>query len=88
MTILCPACATAKVEERNKNGEVDFIVEYSIKIDTQGNIYNDVVTNKHSFAEVYAGFHVILQEVKRQIDERRNCPYNPSVFKQIGAASK
>lgn len=55
----------------------DFVLEYTIKIDRQGNITNDVVTNGNSFAEVYRAFHAVKAEVERQIRERRECPFNP-----------
>lgn len=55
----------------------DFIVEYTIKIARNGDVTNDVVTHGNSFADVYRAFHAIKAEVQRQIDERRNCPYNP-----------
>jgi hypothetical protein len=55
----------------------EFVVEYTIKIDREGNITNDVVTHGNSFADVYAAFHVIKNELDRQIRERRVCPYNP-----------
>ena len=54
-----------------------FVVEYTIKIDREGNIHNDVATNGSSFGEVYKAFHAIRDEVDRQIKERRVCPYNP-----------
>lgn len=55
----------------------DFVVEYTIKIDRDGNIHNDVATNGSTFAEVYRAFHAIKDEVERQIAERRVCPFNP-----------
>jgi hypothetical protein len=59
------------------NADGDFVVEYTIKIDRAGNITNDVATNGNSFAEVYRAFCAIKEEVDRQIDQRRVCPFNP-----------
>jgi hypothetical protein len=53
------------------------IVTYTIAIDKDGNIYNDVQSHNSSFAEVYKAFISIQEEVNRQITERRVCPYNP-----------
>lgn len=55
----------------------DIVVEYTIKIDREGNITNDVQTFGNSFADVYAAFYVIKEEVNRQLAARRECPYNP-----------
>jgi hypothetical protein len=57
--------------------EADFVVTYTISIDRDGNVYNDVQTHGSTFADVYRAFHSIKTEVDRQIAERRNCPYNP-----------
>ena len=62
----------------------EFVVEYTIKIDWDGNIYNDTVTFGNSFADVYRGFHAIKREIDRQIDERRNCPFNPKTLAEPG----
>lgn len=53
------------------------IVTFTVSIDQEGNIYNDVQAYDSSFAEVYRAFHTIKKEVDRQIEERRNCPFNP-----------
>ena len=50
------------------------IVRYTISIDRDGNITNDVEVGDSTFAEVYWAFHRIQQEVKRQITDRRACP--------------
>lgn len=53
------------------------LVTYTISIDEDGNIYNDVQPGNSTFAEVYKAFHAIKEEVDRQIAERRACPFNP-----------
>lgn len=60
------------------NDDRDFVVEYTIKISRNGDVYNDVVTNGNTFAEVYKAFHAIRDEVNRQINKRRDCPFNPT----------
>jgi hypothetical protein len=55
----------------------EYIIEYTIKIDRDGNVTNDVATHGNSFAEIYQAFHAIKAEVDRQIAERRICPFNP-----------
>lgn len=55
----------------------NFIVTYTISIDRAGNIYNDTQPFNSTFAEVYKAFIAIKAEVDRQIEERRNCPFNP-----------
>lgn len=54
------------------------VVTFNVEVDREGNIANDTQTHGNSFAEVYAAFPLILAEVQRQIDERRNCPFNPA----------
>ena len=56
---------------------VRMIVTYLISIDEDGNVHNDTQTHGSTFAEVYKAFHSIKKEVDRQIEERRNCPFNP-----------
>jgi hypothetical protein len=53
------------------------IVTFTISIDVDGNVTNDVQPFDSTFAEVYKAFHCIKAEVQRQIAERRNCPFNP-----------
>lgn len=53
------------------------VVTFTISIDIDGNIYNDTQPYDSSFAEVYSAFYKIKEEVQRQIDERRACPFNP-----------
>jgi hypothetical protein len=53
------------------------VVTFLICVDKEGNIHNDIQTHGHTFAEVYRAFHAIKAEVDRQINERRNCPFNP-----------
>lgn len=53
------------------------LVTFTVRIDRNGDVTNDTQTHGNSFAEVYRGFHAIRDEVDRQINERRNCPFNP-----------
>lgn len=53
------------------------IITYTIEVDADGNITNDTQCHGSSFAQVYRAFHVIRQEVDRQIVQRRECPFNP-----------
>jgi hypothetical protein len=53
------------------------VVTFTVGVDLEGNIWNDTQTHGSTFAEVYSAFHKIKAEVQRQIDERRNCPFNP-----------
>ena len=57
------------------------VVTYTISIDVDGNIYNDVQPHNSSYAEVYKAFRSIKEEVDRQIAQRRECPYNPKYGK-------
>ena len=41
-------------------------------------------THGNSWAEVYRGLLMIRDEVQRQIDSRRDCPFNPKTVKQHG----
>lgn len=60
------------------------IVTYTISIDDNGNIYNDVQTHGNTFAKVYKAFLTIKDEVLRQIKERGNCPFNPKLIRENG----
>jgi hypothetical protein len=55
----------------------EIVVEYTIKVDRDGNITDDTQCFGNSFAEVYRAFHAIKAEVDRQISKRRDCPFNP-----------
>lgn len=53
------------------------IVTFTVSVDREGNITSRTQTHDSTFADAYRGFHLIKDEVQRQIDERRNCPFNP-----------
>ncbi len=53
------------------------VLTFTVTIDDQGNVWNDTQTHGRTFSEVYRAFHAVKAEVDRQIQERRNCPYNP-----------
>lgn len=55
----------------------DPLVTYTISIARNGDVTNDVQSHGNTFAEVYRGFVAIKAEVDRQIEERRECPFNP-----------
>jgi hypothetical protein len=55
----------------------DPVVTYTISIDRDGNITNDTQCHGSSFADVYRAFRAIKAEIDRQIDQRRECPFNP-----------
>jgi hypothetical protein len=55
----------------------DRLVTWTIGIGRDGSVYDDTQTHGNTFAEVYRGFHQIKAELERQIEARRECPYNP-----------
>lgn len=57
--------------------DTDPIITYTISIARNGDVTNDTQCYNSTFAETYRAFYAIRDEVNRQIDERRNCPYNP-----------
>lgn len=55
----------------------NLLITLTISIDRDGNVRHDTQTHGNTFAEAYRGFVGIKGEIDRQINERRNCPYNP-----------
>lgn len=69
------ACIDAEKRERLRMTEP--VVTFTMTVDRAGNITNDTQTHGNTFAQVYRAFHSIRDEVQRQIDQRRACPFNP-----------
>lgn len=47
-------------------------------------VHEDTQTHGNTWAEVYRGMVAIRDEINRQIDEKKNCPYNPLNVRQNG----
>jgi len=60
-----------------RNKPVRPLVTLSITIDHNGDVFDDTQTYGNSYADVYHGIVAVKAEVERQINERRNCPFNP-----------
>lgn len=60
----------------------DPLVTVMFSIGRNGDVVNDTQTHDNSFADVYRGLVAVRAEVDRQINERRNCPYNPAYGKE------
>lgn len=63
------------------------LVTLTMSIDIDGDDYHirdSLQTHGNSFAEVYRGMCMIRDEVQRQINERKKCPFNPKNVREHG----
>lgn len=61
------------------------LLTITLSVDEDGNVYDDTQTHGNTFAEVYKGFTLVREEIQRQIDDRRKCPFNPINVRKDGA---
>lgn len=66
------------------NNPVDPVLTVTMTVCRNGDIHEDTQTHGNTFADVYKGFVGIRDEIDRQINERRNCPFNPKTVRTDG----
>jgi len=57
------------------------LITMTLSVAVDGDDYHvsdSTQTHGNTFAEVYRGMTMIRDEVQRQIDDRRMCPFNPA----------
>jgi hypothetical protein len=63
------------------------LVTMTLSVAVDGDDYHvsdSTQTHGNSWADVYRGLTMIRDEVQRQIDSRRDCPFNPARVRRAG----